>query len=134
MALEISKDSIDLGIVVRDAEPMLAFYRDTLGLPHQADLDLPGGMKMHRLLAGSSVIKLVAFQRTPAAAAPPGGLSGGSGYRYFTITISNLEEAMRRAEKKGAKIAMPITEIRPGIRISMVEDPEGNWVELLEED
>jgi predicted enzyme related to lactoylglutathione lyase len=24
------------------------------------------------------------------------------------------------------------TEIRPGVRIAMIEDPDGNWVELLE--
>jgi predicted enzyme related to lactoylglutathione lyase len=133
MALEITKDSIDLGIVVRDAGPMVAFYRDTLGLAFQAELDMPGGMKMYRFLAGTSVIKLVALERTPAAAAPPGGLAGGTGYRYFTVTIGNLEEVTRAAEKAGAKIAMPITQIRPNVRICMVADPEGNWVELLEQ-
>lgn len=88
---------------------------------------------MYRLRAGTSVIKLVSFERTPAAAAPPGGLAGGTGYRYFTITVSNIEEATRDAEQHEVKIAMPITTIRPGVRICMLEDPEGNWVELLEE-
>ena len=27
---------------------------------------------------------------------------------------------------------MPVTEIRPGVTISMVEDPDGNWVEFLQ--
>lgn len=31
MTVQLTKDSIDLGIVVRDAEASLAFYRDTLG-------------------------------------------------------------------------------------------------------
>jgi hypothetical protein len=26
---------------------------------------------------------------------------------------------------------MPVTELRPGVTIAMVEDPDGNWVELL---
>jgi hypothetical protein len=26
-----------------------------------------------------------------------------------------------------------VTELRPGIRIAMVADPDGNWVEFLEE-
>ena len=30
-ALEITKRSIDLGIITRDAAPMVAFYREQLG-------------------------------------------------------------------------------------------------------
>ena len=28
---------------------------------------------------------------------------------------------------------MPRTKVRPGIEIAMLEDPDGNWVELLEQ-
>jgi hypothetical protein len=28
-------------------------------------------------------------------------------------------------------VRVPITEIRPGIEIAIVEDPDGNWVEFL---
>lgn len=31
--VQLAKDSIDLGIVVRDKDAALRFYRDTLGLP-----------------------------------------------------------------------------------------------------
>ena len=31
MGMQLAKDSIDLGIVVRDADAALRFYRDTLG-------------------------------------------------------------------------------------------------------
>ncbi len=34
MSLEITKSSIDLGIVTRNPEPMVAFYRDVLGLEY----------------------------------------------------------------------------------------------------
>ena len=32
MGVELTKDSVDVGIVVKDAEASLKFYRDTLGL------------------------------------------------------------------------------------------------------
>ena len=32
MSVDIAQDGIELGIVTRDAEPMLEFYRDILGL------------------------------------------------------------------------------------------------------
>jgi hypothetical protein len=28
-------------------------------------------------------------------------------------------------------VVIPVTELRPGITIAMVEDPDGNWVEFL---
>ena len=30
------------------------------------------------------------------------------------------------------KVVIPIREVRPGVTIGMVEDPDGNWVEFVE--
>jgi catechol 2,3-dioxygenase-like lactoylglutathione lyase family enzyme len=131
MTVQLTKDSIDLGIVVRDADAALAFYRDVLGLSYLAETPMPGG-SMHRLGCGTSVIKLVSLKRTPEASAPPGGIPGASGYRYWTISVSNMPEVVAACEAAGRPIAVPITELAPGIKIAIVEDPDGNWVELLE--
>jgi glyoxylase I family protein len=32
----------------------------------------------------------------------------------------------------GHKIVRPRTEVRPGVAIGMVEDPDGNWVEFIQ--
>ena len=132
MTLQIAKDAIDLGIITRDAGPMLKFYRDTLGLALEGEMDMPGGGKMTRLKCGNTVVKLVVQGREPKADAPPGGLAGATGYRYWTITVSNLDEAAAACADAGYKLPVPVTEIRPGVRIAMVEDPDGNWVELLQ--
>jgi catechol 2,3-dioxygenase-like lactoylglutathione lyase family enzyme len=47
MAVALTKDSIDLGIVVRDAEASLAFYRDTLGFTDAGTMPMPGGGTMY---------------------------------------------------------------------------------------
>ena len=39
MVAKINNGAIEIGIVVRDAERSLAFYRDVLGLPYLGDLD-----------------------------------------------------------------------------------------------
>ncbi|HEX2465367.1 MAG TPA: VOC family protein [Thermoanaerobaculia bacterium] len=132
MAVALTKDSIDLGIVVKDADAALRFYRDTLGFKDQGTMPMPGGGTMYRLLCGSSLIKLVALAQAPAAAAAPGGIQGGTGYRYWTISVSNLEDTANACATAGYKLAIKPREIRPGIRIAMIEDPDGNWVELLE--
>jgi catechol 2,3-dioxygenase-like lactoylglutathione lyase family enzyme len=133
LGVQLTKDSIDLGIVVRDAEASLHFYREILGLEDQGEMPMPGGT-MHRLLCGTSLIKLVSLSRAPAASAPPGGIAGATGYRYWTISVSNLDDATARAEEAGRKVVISPREIRPGIKISMIEDPDGNWVELLQVD
>lgn len=135
MALKLTKDAIDLGIVTANPGPMVTFYRDVLGLEDQGTSPLPGGASsggtMYRLLCGTSLIKIVAPNTPPEAVAAAGGLRGATGYRYWTISISNLEEAVEACEAAGTPIRIKPTEIRPGVSIAMVEDPDGNWVELL---
>lgn len=131
MGLNVIKDSIDLGIVVRDIDAMLAFYRDTLGLALIADFDMPG-MHMWRIGCGTTVIKLNRMNKTPEASNPGGGLAGASGIRYFTISATNLHEVTEDCRTAGYRIIVEPVEIRPGVTISMIEDPEGNWVEFLQ--
>ena len=68
---------------------MLAFYRDTLGLPLEGELEMPNGTHMTRLLCGKTVIKLLVHKREPKAEAAPGGINGATGYRYWTITVGD---------------------------------------------
>ncbi|MEE2775649.1 MAG: VOC family protein [Acidobacteriota bacterium] len=132
MTIALTKDSIDLGIVVRNADASLAFYRDTLGFQDNGTMPMPGGGTMYRLMCGTSLIKLVELAEAPPAQAPPGGIAGASGYRYWTISVPNLDDLAAGCESAGYKIAVSPREIRPGIKIAMIEDPDGNWVELLE--
>ena len=132
MTINITKDSIDIGLVTDNIDAMNAFYQDTLGLKLEAVLDMPGGMQMTRLLAGTTVVKLVTFAKAPEGQNPPGGLGGGRGIRYFTITIDNLEEAVQECVAAGYANPVPVRESRPGVNIAMIEDPDGNWVELLQ--
>jgi len=132
MAIALSKQSIDLGIVTTNGPAMLAFYRDLLGLELKGEMKMPGGQGvMYRLLCGDSLIKLVVMPELPAQAAP-GGIQGAAGYRYWTISVSNLSEMVQACSDAGHAPIWPEREIRPGVRIAMVADPDGNWVEFLQ--
>jgi catechol 2,3-dioxygenase-like lactoylglutathione lyase family enzyme len=131
--LNLAKDSIDLGIVVSDGEKALAFYRDTLGFEHVADTPRPDGSTMHRLMCGTSMIKVISGLNA-SAAPPPGGINGGRGYRYWTITVKNLNEVAAACGAAGYNVPVAPSEIRPGVSIAMVEDPDGNWVEFLQQE
>ena len=132
MPVAVTKESIDLGIVTKDADAALKFYRDTLGLEQEGEMAMPGGNHMTRLKCGTTTLKIVVNAKVPAATAPPGGIGGATGFRYFTISVDNLRQATDECASAGYKVAVPATEIRPGVTISMIEDPDGNWVELLQ--
>ncbi len=132
MSANITKSSIDLGIVTMKPAEALTFYRDTVGLPLAGEMPMPGGGTMYRLMAGDSVIKIVHPGSAPPAVAAGGGLQGATGYRYWTITVSNLQAVAERCAAAGYKVPITPREIRPGVSIAMVEDQDGNWVEFLQ--
>ncbi len=127
--MRVKKDSIDLGIVVKDVEGCKRFYGELLGLPRDGDVPVPGGT-MHRFLAGSSVIKLLNLGGGQAPSAP--GLGGALGYRYYTITVDDLDTLAADLEAKGVAMVMKPRDLLPGVRVAMVTDPDGNVVELLQ--
>ncbi len=133
MTVQLAKSALDLGIVITDSERSLAFYRDLLGFNHEEDIQMPiaGGGIMHRLNCGDSLVKLVKLKTTPTGDGS-GGIPAATGMRYFTMIVSNLEEIMAACEAAEVPVAVPITEVRPGVSIGMVEDPDGNWVEFVQ--
>ena len=133
MALNISKTAIDIGIITRQPDTMMAFYHDLLGLPLEATIPMPGGGTMRRLKVGDSVVKIIDTDPAPATDAVPGGIRAATGYRYWTIHIANLAEALQKIGDAGHKVLLGPKSIREGVTIGMVEDPDGNWVELLEQ-
>lgn len=131
---KITKPALDLGIITRDAAPMLAFYQQMLGLALESVIPMPSGGIMHRLRVGESILKIVQLDKQPAADGVPGGIPAATGIRYFTLHISNLQNVVDGFDQGGYKIVVPIKTIRSGVSIAIVEDPDGNWLELLQTD
>jgi catechol 2,3-dioxygenase-like lactoylglutathione lyase family enzyme len=128
---DIDNKGIDLGVIIRDSDASLRFYRDTLGLDHIADIEMPAGV-MHRLQWGTSLVKLTRPLNPPEATNPPGGIQTATGLRYFTLTVPDLDAIVARSEAGGYTTVIAHREVRPGVVIAMVEDPDGNWVEFLQ--
>jgi catechol 2,3-dioxygenase-like lactoylglutathione lyase family enzyme len=131
MGIAITKKAIDLGVVTTNGDAMLKFYRDVLGLQYLREMKMPGGGLMHQLGCGDTIVKVVVLESLPAKT-PGGGIRAANGYRYWTISVGNLSELMKSCVDSGSKIAVKETEIRPGVKIGIVEDPDGNWVEFLQ--
>ena len=127
--MRIAKESLDLGVVVRNIHDSLIFYKDILGLEYVEETPVWFGV-MQRLRYGNSDFKLI----DPHTLPPKGliGLDRQLGFRYVTFVIKNLSSVCTLLQSKGIKFVLPEKVIRPGVRIAMVEDPDGNIVELVE--
>jgi catechol 2,3-dioxygenase-like lactoylglutathione lyase family enzyme len=134
MGVQLTRKALDIGIVVRDGRRAVAFYQGLLGLAHEGDMPMPvgAGGTMHRLRCGDSLIKLVKFDAVPEESAPRGGIADGTGIRYLTIHVANLDEVVASCRAARVKVVVPVTEVRPGVRIAIVTDPDGNLVELVQ--
>jgi catechol 2,3-dioxygenase-like lactoylglutathione lyase family enzyme len=129
MLLKPAKDSVDLGIFVSDIKKSLAFYQGLLGLEKTEELQTGFGT-LHRLKVGTSDIKLMDPKKVPPAGVI--GLEKQLGFRYITFVIKGLTELCAALKDKGVEFTIPETQIRPGTRIAMVKDPDGNIIEFVE--
>ena len=124
-----AKDSLDLGIVVSDIKASINFYQNTLGLEFVGITPVWFGT-MHRLRFGTSDFKLIEPKTVPPKGAI--GLEKQVGFRYVTFVIKNLSELCAELKGRGVEFALSEREVRPGVRIAMVKDPDGNIVEFVE--
>ena len=127
--LQPAKDSIDVGIFVKDISAMLDFYQGTLGLEKTEEVPTAFGT-IHRFRHGTSDIKLMDPKEVPPAA--PNGFGKRLGIGYLTCVIKDLSGLCAALKDKGAEFTIPETEIHPGTRIAMIKDPEGNILEFVE--
>ncbi len=126
--------AVDAGVIVADMDAMLVFYRDLLGLPVVADIttSLIGKGRMVQLKHGASLIKLVQMEAVPEAATAT-GITTMFGYRYITLMIEDMASIVAKTEAAGTPVFLPLTTLGNGAQIYMVEDPEGNIVEFVQE-
>ncbi|MFV0524952.1 MAG: VOC family protein [Acidimicrobiales bacterium] len=109
-------DQVGVRIGVRDLEAHRRFYRDALGLPEPA----PG-----RFRVGDSVILLEADPD-----APDDAQMRGPGWRYITFQVFRVDGEHADVLAAGGREALAPVTLGTTARISMVRDPDGNWIEL----
>ena len=121
---------VEVAVVARDLDASVRFYADTLGLPYVGDMELPSGL-MKRYLYGDTIIKVIGFDTPPELSGPGGMMAGVTGFRYVTFAVDDVAAMQKRCEDAGYKVAVPAFEFRPGLLISIIEDPDGNWIEFV---
>ena len=103
--MSIQKSAIDLGIITNNLDAMLNFYGEQLGLEVESVIDMPGGGVMHRFKVGDSIVKVIETEPKPNLTAAPGGIRWATGFRYWTLHISDLKDKV--ASLEAAALAGP---------------------------
>ena len=107
---------IGVRLAVRDLAAHRQFYAETLGLPKER----PGAFR-----AGESLILL-----EEAPDAPTDAQMAGPGWRYITLQVFKVDDEHAGVLARGGREAMAPLTLGTTARISMVRDPDGNWIEL----
>jgi lactoylglutathione lyase len=110
----VTQIAVRLG--VRDLEAHRRFYCAALGLPEER----PSVFR-----AGESLVFLEARDDAPRDAD-----IRGSGWRYITFQVFKVDAEHARVLAGGGREALAPVTLGATARISMVRDPDGNWIEL----
>jgi len=110
---------IGIKLKVRDLEAHKRFYRTALGL---AEVTHAHGAAFQ---AGETVILLEESDDAPDDAA-----FQGAGFRYITFQVFKCDDTHAHILEHGGGEAMKPTTLGTTARISMVRDPDGNWIEI----
>ncbi len=135
------------GFVVKNLEKMISFYRDDLGLKIEREVDsrapesgdhtgIPGA---HRTLifvgkGGEHTLELVYFINPKS---PSGHLERHQlGASHICFNVEKIEDLYKDLLSKGVNFVTPpimsITEDGREKGICYCQDPEGNWIEFIQ--
>jgi catechol 2,3-dioxygenase-like lactoylglutathione lyase family enzyme len=108
-----------IAMAVRNLGEHRKFYRDILGFPEQSW----SGGPAFRL--GDSLLLL---EQDDAATLDP--VRQAKGWRYITLQIADIDAVHADLRAKGVREGLAPITLGDVARISMILDPDGNWIEL----
>jgi lactoylglutathione lyase len=112
-------EQIGIRLAVRDLDAHRRFYGEALALE---EVPYPLGAAFR---AGETLILL---EQTDEAATDAS--FDGKGWRYITFQVFKVDTEHARVLAKGGGEGFPPRTLGETARISMVRDPDGNWIEL----
>jgi len=110
---------IGIRLKVRDLEAHRRFYAGALGL---AEEPRAGGAAFR---AGETLLIL-----EQSADAPGDAVMDGKGWRYITFQVFKTDAEHAYIVAHGGREAVKPVTLGSTARISMVRDPDGNWIEI----
>jgi predicted enzyme related to lactoylglutathione lyase len=123
----------EVGLVVRDAAGLTAFYRDGLGFAVESVFEFPQG-SVTRLRRDAARCKLFQPAGDPGERPRSEPWYAQPAVAYGALLVDDAGAEVARARAAGAEIVTDVIAHRPGARYALLRDPEGNVWEILEEE
>ncbi len=117
-----------VAMTVHDADTMLDFYKNTLGLEDAFTDDGDEGVTKYYLKFRGGMLKMFAPDNPPEKGSKD--VMSVSGYRLNTFLVSNMTELFKELAEKGVRIISPIQSSGGDQKWGIISDPEGNLIEI----
>lgn len=144
---EFSSNTIHIGVVVKDLDKSLQFYKDVIGMVEvggftvnsevSKSTGLTGGtafdVKTLKLIdsEGATEWKLMSFKQK-ASHPKPKYIQDDNGMQYTTIDVSSAKAALKRIKDNNVKLLGDTPTVLPdGRTFILVQDPDGTFIELI---
>ena len=134
------------GFVVKSLERSLLFYRDQLGLEETSSYEevgtarIVGYKEAHlkgSLLVGTDghSLELIEYVKPRGEVRDPDEQHkrAAVGAAHLAFIVDDAEAMLKQLVENGGVKLKPVIEIRPGVKACYLQDPDGNWLELLED-
>ena len=132
------------GFVVKNVEESTAFYRDVVGLRLirayeriGTGIDQVVGYENAHLsaaildLGDGHILELIEYIN-PTSKDRPTEERNVLGATHLALLVDDIHALYARVAAKGAQVMNPPAELEPGRTACYLQDPDGNWLELLE--
>ena len=144
---EFARTTIDVGIVVSNVEKAAEFYKNALGFTEVPGFDVPAEMgagsgltdyqpfRVRVMVLGdeptATKIKLMEFPDAPGKKVDNRFIHSSLGYSYLTIFVTDMEASLKRAKKAGAVPVQEPYDLGGNNYLSLLRDPDGNFIEFV---
>jgi len=115
-------------IRVKDIKKSLKFYTELLGLKISRTMELDD-CRLHFLKDDFSDVEL---ELTENFESPKEAYSAGTQFGHLALSTKSLDEFGEKLKAFGGEYLYEPFEIKPGLRIAFIKDPDGREIEIIE--
>ena len=137
---------LEVGICCSDLDQLAKFYVEVLGCRTISTIEVPAAKAREAALSSDSYrvmrlqtprgerIKLLQPGAAPKTPEEPEWLLESRNAVYLTFIVEDLDAMLHRLGSSDARLITGSTkvEVRPGVWLAFVRDPEGNVLEFVE--
>jgi len=134
-----------IGFVVQNLNNAVSFYRDVIGLTLIRSVERKGSSISQILgyedthikaalmdLGNHCMLELIEYL-SPRPGSRPSNERAVLGGAHIAFNVDNIEITFNQLVRGGAVSLNPPSEVAPGRQVCYMQDPYGNWIELIED-